>query len=380
MPSFEERKTDRFRVSVLLPIGRDAELVGAILARHRITMASCHAFPDILNHIRDECSCFIIGEEVLSRNRLQRLAATLADQPVWSDLPGIVLTTKGSAKDTLAPLNGLREISIIERPVRRSVLVNLVQSALVARKRQYQVRRLMEELTEKNRRLRAQADLIQKYALELTRAENRERRRIGQLLHDELQQMLVAAKLQTEMLFDIIPPDRSPSVQSVYDILAQAIQSSRNLSHDLNPLFVTGPRFGKSLMTMGTRMAQHYGYAIETAIELADDEEMDEDIRLFVYRSVRELLLNCAKHAGGGSVFLGVSRHADALMVVVEDHGAGVAPETLKTGGGEKGGNGLLGIQERATVLGGALTIRSSPGAGCRIELRVPLSPHPEST
>jgi two-component system CheB/CheR fusion protein len=234
---------------------------------------------------------------------------------------------------------------------------------------------LVEKLESTNQKLRSRTELLKTLSLQLTRAENQERKRIAQLLHDDLQQMLASARLQTEMLFDDVDRDTAPRVQTIYDILSKAMAAARRLSHELNPAFFIGGKFIEALNRLMTRMADDYGFEVQMAIAF-DHERMVEDVQVFVYRSVKELLLNCAKHAGATHVSLEAIRRGSFIEVAVTDDGAGFEHERLSIFGGTEDGFGLFNIQERATALGGSLKIHSAPEKGCRVVLKLPAVPH----
>jgi signal transduction histidine kinase len=237
------------------------------------------------------------------------------------------------------------------------------------------VRHIFEKLMSTNQKLRSRTELLKTLSLQLTHAENQERKRIAQLLHDDLQQMLASAKLQTDMLFDDVDREIAPRVQTIYDILSKAMATARSLSHELNPDFATNGEFSEALNGLMARMADAYGFEVQTAIAL-DNERMVEEVQIFIYRSIQELLLNCAKHAGATHVSLEANRRGTFVELAVTDDGAGFEPEGLSIFGGAEDGCGLFNIKERATALGGSFEIHSAPGMGCRIVLTLPADPH----
>jgi len=367
------KTTDNHRlvVPILLPSGRDAPLVGDILTRQGIEVAICTTMQTLLDYIAHRCGPFLIGEEALSGKSLDRLAETLNRQPEWSDLPGIVLTRSINANAYIGKLVAFRQLSLIRRPIRKVVLINLIQTAMEARRRQYQVRDMLADITETNQKLRSRTELLQKLSLELTQAENRERKRIARILHDDLQQMLASARLHTEMLFDVVSNATAPRVQKIYDILSQSMQASRNLSHELRPAFMVSGNLAAGLKTLAAQTAANYHFDVRVECSL-DGNTVAEDLQTFIYRSVQELLLNCAKHAAAKRVTLDVLRQENCITVVLTDDGRGFDPERLSIHSGTQGGFGLFSIQERIVALGGSFDVDSQLGKGCRFELRLP--------
>jgi signal transduction histidine kinase/CheY-like chemotaxis protein len=359
-------------VPILLPTGRDAELVSITLDQEQIRVVVCQSMHEMLERIRMGCGPFVVGDEVFSGNALYRLVEALDAQPEWSDLPGFIFIGQSAGQRALDLFAKRREISLIQRPIKKSLFTSVFHTAVEARRRQYQVRDLLEDLVQTNKKLRAHTALLQKLALELTKIEDRERQRIAGVLHDDLQQMLASAKLRTEMLFDYIKNEPAQQVQLVCDILSEAMQTSRSLSHELNPAFVYGEDLGAALKKIGARMAETYGFQLQGKFEI-DNCPIDEDIKIFVYRSVQELLFNCAKHAGASRVSLELTGQGNILTVKMSDDGAGFDPDKLKMKGGNEDGFGLFSIHERAMALDGSFTVQSSPEKGSRFVLKIPL-------
>jgi signal transduction histidine kinase len=207
--------TNRMTTPILLPTGRDAELVDSLLNQVQIDAVVCASMDEMLNQVRIGCGPFVVGDEAFSEDALYRLLKALDTQPEWSDLPGIIFIGRYSGHKYFYLLEKRREISLIQRPIKKSLFMNMIQTAVDARLRQYQVKDLLEDLVHTNKKLSSHTALLQKLAMQLTRVEDRERQRIAQILHDDLQQMLAAAKLQIEMLFDYEDfPELKPRTES----------------------------------------------------------------------------------------------------------------------------------------------------------------------
>jgi signal transduction histidine kinase len=248
----KEAAGERMIIPVLLPIGRDAELVGTVFDNRNVEIFVCASMHELLSQIRSQCGPFIVGDEAVSDDSLHQLTKALDNQPDWSNLPGIILIGRPDKLRRFDRLAMHSEISLIQRPVRRPVFTSVIRSALEARRRQYQVRDLLADLVRTNEKLRSRTEMLQKLALDLTHAENNERKRIAQILHDDLQQMIASARLQIEILIgDLINSELAQTAQPVYDILSQAMKASRNLSHELNPAFAIGGNLKGALHKKG---------------------------------------------------------------------------------------------------------------------------------
>lgn len=143
-------ETSNLVIQVLAP--REGDAAGALeaLSRHGIPTSSCTDVADLALRLDARAGAALIAEEALDRDQLPDLHDALRRQPTWSDLPVLLLTGGGRARTGDLPLGGEDgwggNVSIIERPVRQSTLVAMVESALRARRRQLEVRDLIAEL------------------------------------------------------------------------------------------------------------------------------------------------------------------------------------------------------------------------------------------
>jgi len=129
------------RVIVLAPRKRDARLSQAILARVGITCAVCGTIESLCDELGDEVGAVVLSEEALASAHLGLLISILSAQPVWSDLPLILLMPGGATSPALERrLAQLGNLLTLDRPVRLQTLISVLRSALLARKRQYQIR------------------------------------------------------------------------------------------------------------------------------------------------------------------------------------------------------------------------------------------------
>jgi signal transduction histidine kinase len=215
---------------------------------------------------------------------------------------------------------------------------------------------------------------LQALAAELTRAEQRERRRLAQLLHDHLQQLLVAARHRLRILQgnsqDIAVAGAAKEVDA---ILEQCLCESRLLTIELSPpvLYLAG--LSAALVWLGDQMCERHGLAVTVQSD-REAEPVDESIRLLLFQAVRELLFNVVKHARVDRARVTMTRTPSReTRIEVFDAGAGFDPSHVEASAGPDGGFGLFSIRERLGLLGGQIEIRSAPGKGTRAVIRVPL-------
>jgi len=215
----------------------------------------------------------------------------------------------------------------------------------------------------------ARSRQLQALAVELTESEERERRRVAQLLHDDLQQMLAAARMQLETACEDLPSD--PMLGSVVRMLGEAMDKSRHLSHELSPAVLRHSGLTAALKWLGGQLQEKFGLQVQFESDLPRQVD-DSSLKAFLYRAVQELLFNIVKHAGVKSARVALSVSDGRLEVVVSDQGLGFDPEILDSHDAAAG-FGLMSIRERARYMGGNLLIESSPKQGSRFTLAVPV-------
>ncbi len=227
------------------------------------------------------------------------------------------------------------------------------------------LKRAHEDLAERAAQLRALAG-------ELTLSEQRERQRLAQILHDHLQQLLVAAKMRTATLGPAGDKTIRQAAAEIAHLIDEAITASRLVTAELSPPILHEGGLPAGLRWLARRMAERHGLQVDLAME-EDLPLVGEEVRLLLFESVRELLFNAVKHARVASVKLDVQRIAAAdIGITVSDTGAGFDPDTLKKAGETGGGFGLFSIRERLELLGGRMDFDSAPGQGSRFTLTAP--------
>ncbi len=231
---------------------------------------------------------------------------------------------------------------------------------------------LEQQVAERTEIAETWAKQLQVLTSELIEAEEKERQRIAMLLHDDLQQILISAKFQTEMLMASLKGKTLKIAETLLDTLSKATDSCRTLSHELNLTSMGSHDFGMTLKKIVDQMGKNHGLRIKSKIEF-DSHQVSEDIKFYIGRTIQELIVNCAKHAGSDRANLEISGRGNLLTITFEDNGAGFNPGLLKIRGGNKGGIGLFSIQERTEALGGSFKVDSSPNKGCRFVINVPI-------
>ncbi|MEN6498428.1 MAG: response regulator [Thermoguttaceae bacterium] len=231
---------------------------------------------------------------------------------------------------------------------------------------------LEQRVVERTALAEQRAGQLRRLAAELTQAEERERHRLARVLHDQLQQILVAARVRLSILRHHAEDSRLfPMVGPIDDLLHQAIGESQSLTVALSPpvLYDRGLVGGLEWLARQTQDTHRLSVTLEAAPE-AEPEELDT--RVLLFQAVRELLLNIVKHAQATRVRIELKRQGEErLSLCVADDGVGFDATELQRQ--EKpGGFGLFSIRERLELVDGRLEIDSAPGQGACMRIDIP--------
>lgn len=224
--------------------------------------------------------------------------------------------------------------------------------------------------------LRESRDLLRKLGEELTLAEQRERKRIANILHDHIQQLLVAAKYRVAAIRGT-GWDLQERTREVQELLDESIQASRTLTAELSPP-VLKEGLSASLNWLAEWMSEKHGLSVDLDIQEAAGP-VREEMNMLLFESTRELLFNVAKHAGVKSARVSLCRlENDQLQIVVMDQGVGFDPDSLAARQTSGSGFGLISLRQKMDLIGGQLGITSRPGEGSRFTLIIPTKPMTE--
>jgi len=215
---------------------------------------------------------------------------------------------------------------------------------------------------------------LKSLASELSLAEERERRRIARELHDRISQSLVISKMRLEFLMGRVGQQEiREQLRALVKELGEIVGETRTLTFDLSFPILYELGFEATVAEwLCEEVEKKYGLRCEFEDD-GQDKPLDEDVRVLLFRDVRELLINVVKYARARYVRVSVSRQDDRICVQVEDDGIGFDPDEILPAGGERSGYGLFSIRERLEQVGGQIRIDSRPGRGCRVTLVAPL-------
>jgi signal transduction histidine kinase len=244
------------------------------------------------------------------------------------------------------------------------------------------VRERTAELSEANRALQAEiarrqrAEEAHRQVLRrLIAAEETERGRVSRELHDRLGQDLTALKLGLQIVGKQrpCPPAVRGSVSKLQGLTDALMRDIHRLAWELRPAALDDFGLEMALRRYADEWAALSGVPVDfhslgmTAHRLAPEFETT------LYRITREALTNVFRHARARRVSVLVERRAEHVSLIVEDDGQGFDAAAILGASATQGKLGLLGMQERATLVGGSLEIESNPGAGTTVFVRIPL-------
>jgi len=215
---------------------------------------------------------------------------------------------------------------------------------------------------------------LKRLASQLTLAEERERRRIAGELHDHVSQSLALAKIKLDSLHaSATSPALAGSLQETCNALEKAIQDTRALTFDLSYPILYELGFEAAVAEwLNEQVCDKHGIAAEFADD-GQPKPLDDDVRVLLFRNVRELLINIIKYANADKISVRVRRIEDSIEVTVEDNGIGFDPIETRTLAAKRAKFGLFSVRESLEELGGRLEIKSKPGSGCKATMIVPL-------
>jgi PAS domain S-box-containing protein len=237
--------------------------------------------------------------------------------------------------------------------------------------------RLAEELEDRvkdrTKELLQSQTLLRQLASELTIAEQRERRRIATDLHDYLAQLLVCARLKvTQVRGRVEDPEIEGCLGESDDILQQALTYTRSLVAQLTPMALHEFGLAAALKWLADQMRQQYRLSVQVEVPSGLSVPLPEDQAVLIFQSIRELLINVAKHARVDQAEVRMEQRDGRLVIAVIDEGLGsdaVTPQPSM----HSSKFGLFSIGERMRALGGTFEFRSTHGKGTTATLSLPL-------
>jgi|GEM_PF-3784318 len=218
---------------------------------------------------------------------------------------------------------------------------------------------------------------LQSLATELTIAEERERRHIAQLLHDDIGQNLALINIRLKMLQEQIEDEKkAETLEEITGIISDTITATRSLTFDLSPPILYELGFEEALRWLLEKYCGNLGI-YGSFYKQGTSPELDDNIKVLLYHVVRELLVNISKYARAKTIQLEVQNKKDLIRIKIKDDGIGFDPKKLTGHNNGFAGYGLFSIKERLRRFKGSMVIKSNPGHGTRILITVPIDIKP---
>jgi two-component system, NarL family, sensor histidine kinase UhpB len=196
-------------------------------------------------------------------------------------------------------------------------------------------------------------------------AQESERARVARDLHDEANQALTGVLLRLQATAQDAPEALRDELRETQRVATQAMEELLRLARELRPAALDDLGLAAALRTLVAEFGRRTGIRAELTVSDGALAGLAEDPQLVVYRVVQESLSNVARHAGATRLSVSAMRGGGWCVVRIADDGRGFDPSA------STGGLGLTGMRERAVLAGGRLAVRSAPGDGTTIELRL---------
>lgn len=229
---------------------------------------------------------------------------------------------------------------------------------------------LEERIRTRTAQVQAKHDQVRTLATQMIRIEERERERLSEVLHDELQQVLVVAQLRLGSLAQSLPRESSSEVHDIASLLRSGVRTTRTLASTLSP--ITNDESLEAAVRQVCQL-QRDSLNIDITVDLPENlPEVAGPVVRLVARATSEMLFNAAKHSHVQEATLSIRDMNDGMLTLsVEDRGRGLAPSVLESGRGL----GLRSIRQKAEWLGGSLQVFAVEPSGTKVVLSLPHVP-----
>jgi signal transduction histidine kinase len=233
------------------------------------------------------------------------------------------------------------------------------------------VARDITDLTDLNARLQREQDRLKTYARQLVTAEEKARRATAVDLHDGIGQSMVGIAMTLDVARKQATPDVVLLVDEARARLREVQEHTRHMISDLSPPGLYDLGLEPALQWLAVYMRGRDRLRVELQMKVREDS-IKLDMRVLVFKLVRELLRNVVKHAGVREAHVSVGGDAEQLRVEVSDQGRGFEWQ-MDMFGAHAGGFGLWSIADRVYDVGGQFIVDTAPGRGSRFSLVLPL-------
>ena len=230
--------------------------------------------------------------------------------------------------------------------------------------------------------VRRNEEMLRALTHRVVQVQETERGRVALELHDHITQLLCAILFRAQALVDELSARDGPSLKEAMrlrDMLGKTAEEVERISRNLRPGVLDQLGLIAVLQATSTEFANRTGVAVKLAcVQLT--ASLPADTELALYRILQEALKNIERHARARHVTVRLTKQDGMVQMVINDDGIGFNSDRNADGRKGKGGLGLLGMRERATYVGGVLTVKSVRRAGTEIDVLIPIPPAKRQT
>jgi len=215
---------------------------------------------------------------------------------------------------------------------------------------------------------------VRQVAAELSYAEARERRIIADGLHADVSSRLALIKRQ--LLDSVAPSEQHKDQSNIQETIGEidhVIKVTRSLIFELSPPVLQQLGLKEAIKSLIRYFNNHQKLVFEYN-EVRFSEPVDEKLSIFLYQSVREILVNTIKYSHATFANVTLDQEDDKLIIVIKDDGIGFDKINLQPRRGKTGGFGLYHIADRLDFFGGAMKVDTAPGKGAKITIIAPMN------
>lgn len=291
--------------------------------------------------------------------------ATVSARPLWSEIVVLVI-----GLFAIVALNGALLRSVLRPLDRLTAVMATIDLRHPGRRLDEHgsgpARPLVSGFNTMLERLEAERNASTTRALH---AQEAERQRIAQELHDEVGQSLTAVLLGLKQVINIATPQVVAELELVRDITRTSLEEVRRISQRLRPGVLADLGLLNSLSSLASDLTARTGIPVQRGF-LPGLPTLPPETELVIYRVAQEAMTNVARHARASNVELGLTRRGDTLMLRVADDGVGGIARAVA-------GAGIQGMTERAHMVDGRLELRPRAGGGTEVLLEVLITGQP---
>jgi signal transduction histidine kinase len=234
-----------------------------------------------------------------------------------------------------------------------------------------EVQHLQKELTEMANKLQAAQEGLHDYIGAITSAQEEERSRLARELHDDTIQAVIALKQRVQLAQKSVKDQNGrQSLRELEDLAERTVENLRRLTRALRPIYLEDLGLVTALEMLARETSQSHEFVVDFQ-HSGQERRLSREIELALYRIAQEGLNNIVRHAKAKHAILAIRYDEDVILDVIDD-GIGFTVPKSPTDFARSGHFGLLGIRERADLMGARLEVKSEEGRGTRLSVRLP--------